>query len=80
MLSDYCKKSADEYGIKVGEVKKLIPNLSNKTNYAIHCRNLQLYLSLGMKLAKIHRVLIFKQFDWRKKYIDFNTQKINKCG
>ena len=79
MLSDYCKKSADEYEIKVGEVKKLIPNLSNKTNYAIHYRILQLYLSLGMKLAKIHRVIIFKQFDLRKKYIDFNTQKINKC-
>ena len=24
MLSDYCKKTADEYEIKVGDVKKLI--------------------------------------------------------
>ena len=46
----------------------MIPNLGNKTNYAVHCRNLQLYLSLGMKLTKIHRVLEFKQFD-------FNTEK-----
>ena len=43
MLSDYCKKIADEYGIKVGDVKKLIPNLDNKTNYVLHYRNLQLY-------------------------------------
>ena len=75
MLSDYCKKIADKHGIKVGDVMKLIPNLGNKTNYVLHYRNLQLYLSLGMKLTKIHRVLKFKQSDWMKKYIDFNTEK-----
>ena len=74
-MSDYCKKIADEYGIKVGDVKKLIPNLGNKTNYVVNYRNLQLYLTLGMKLTKIHKVLKFKQSDWMKKYIDFNTEK-----
>ena len=75
ILLDYCKKIADEYGTKVGDVIKLIPNLDNKTNYVVHYRNLQLYLSLGMKLTKIHRVLKFKQSHWMKKYIDFNTEK-----
>ena len=49
MLSKYCKKFADEYEIKVGDVKKIMSNLGNKTNYVLHYKNLQLYLSLRMK-------------------------------
>ena len=40
MLSKYCQEIADKYKIKVGDVKKLIPNLGNKTKYVLHYNNL----------------------------------------
>ena len=74
-LSKYCSDIAKEYKTKVGGVKKLVPNVGNKSKYVVHYRNLQLYLSFGMKLTRIHRILKFKQLDWLKTYIDFNTDK-----
>ena len=51
MLSEYCSDIVNKYGIKVGEVNKLVPNLRNNKGYVnqgIFMTNHQLYLSLGM--------------------------------
>ena len=75
MLSGYCKKIQNKFKISTGLVHKLIPTLCDKQKYVLHYRNLQLYLDLGLKLKKVHRILEFDQSPWLKQYIDFNTQK-----
>ena len=75
MLSPYCKNIQETFGSTIGQVAKLIQTLAEKTNYVLHYRNFRLYLHLGLKLKKIHRVLKFDQHPWLRQYIDLNTKK-----
>ena len=63
VLSEYCKRIKDKYNISIGQV------------HVLHYQNLQLYMDLGLKLSKLHRVLEFNQSPWLREYIYFNTQK-----
>ena len=47
--------------IKVNKVTKLIPNLGYKEKYILHYENLKQYLSLGIRLNKIHRGIKFEE-------------------
>ena len=75
MLSPDQLEMKNKYDIKVGGINKLIPNLLSKENYAVHYRDLKYYLSKGLILTKVHRILEFKQSAWMKPYIDFNTER-----
>ena len=75
MLFDYCSNIAEKYDAKVGDVAKLIPNLRDKSCYVLHYRTLQLYMSLSIVVGKIHEALKFKQSDWLKRFVMFNTAK-----
>ena len=59
--------------------KKLICDWSDKKEYLIHYRMLELYVRHGMIVEKIHEYISFKQSKWLEKYISFNTQKRNRA-
>lgn len=75
MLSEYSLRIMDKFKIMSGQVAKLITGHNGKKKYVVHYSNLKLYLSLGLKVSKIHRALEFDQLPWLKQYTEFNTQK-----
>lgn len=75
MLSSYCKEIRDKYNVCIGQVSKLIRTMADKEKDVLPYRNLQLYMSLGLKLKNIHKALEFDESPWLAQYIDYNTKK-----
>ena len=55
-------------------VEKLVPNLLPKSNYVCHIENLRMYVSLGVKVTKVHAGVKFVEKAWLKPYIELNTK------
>ena len=55
--------------------EKLILDQNNKTEYMVHYRMLKIYVKMGLKVTKIHRVINFKQDYICRDYIQNNTNK-----
>ena len=56
-------------------VEKLLATVEDNNFYILHYRNLQLYVSLGLWVKKIHAGIIFKQGPIMKSHVDFNSEK-----
>ena len=59
---------------KIKKCKKLVCNIHNKENYAVHIRALKQALNHGLILKKVHRVIQFNQEACLKPYINMNTK------
>jgi uncharacterized protein YeeX (DUF496 family) len=73
-LSEYQQNLISKFGIHYSEKqKKLVPHLSVRRRY-VHYRNLQYYISKGMRLRKVHSIIRFTQKAWLKDYVLFNAK------
>ena len=83
MLSDTQKEIYKAYHFnkapKDEKTNKSILNVNHKENYVLHIKILKYYLKQGLKLKKINKVIQFRQKEWLKPWIDFNTEKRKKA-
>ena len=54
---------------------KLLLSQNDKKNYVVHFKILLYYLSMGLQVTKIHKVVRFTQKKFLKPYIDFNSRQ-----
>ena len=74
MLSPYARSICTKYNMKSAtRTEKLLTTLLPKEFYVLHFWNFQLYVSLGLKVKKIHCGIRFRQKPFIKEYIEFNS-------
>ena len=76
-LSDYSqhclrtlKGGSDKYA-----AKKLTSTMRERKKYLVHGLNLKFYLSMGLRLKKIHRGIAFHQEQFIRSFIEKCTEK-----
>ena len=73
-LSEYQHSIKNQNRLPSSNVKKLLQTLFNKWNYVVHYKLLQLYVKLGLRVIKVHKVLQFTQSPWLEPYISLNSR------
>ena len=73
-MSEYQRRLMANLHLTMPNTEKLVLTLEDREKYVTHYRNLQFYLSQGMRLKKVHRVVEFDQEPWMEPYIRMNTE------
>ena len=63
-LSEYKQRLMADLDLTMPNTEMLVLTLEDKEKYVVHYKNLQFYLSQGMRLKKVHRVIEFNQEPW----------------
>ena len=74
-FGEYQLELIEQHRLPSSKVKKLLQTLFDKKNYVLHYKLLKLFFSLGLIVAKVHRVLQIKQADWLAPYNSLNSNK-----
>ena len=64
---------------KENKIKKLVTNFHDKLKYCLNFRILKLFLSLGLVVTNVHRIIQYDQDDYMKSYIMKNTNERMKA-
>ena len=73
MFSNYCSNIANEYGINIDGVNKLVPNLGNKCKYVLHYKNL-IFIKNFVAIHEIKPVLTLD----KPVYVGFSILDLSK--
>ena len=74
-LSPYARQALIESGCRDKyKDSKLVTSFHDRTNYVVHAKILKLYIDLGLKITKIHRVIEFRQEAFIAPYIEMCTK------
>ena len=73
-MSEHQRRLRADLDLAMPNTEKLVMTLEDKEKYVVLYKNLQFYLSRGMRLKKVHRVIEFDQEPWKEPYIRMNTE------
>ena len=74
--SPWTRNLASRYKLPIKDgAPKLLLTLEDKNNYILHYSLLKFYLSQGLVLKKVHKVLQFNQGCWMRDFVLKNAQK-----